>query len=147
MKQTFMEFKTRENFGRWRSVHYSTKPNTHKWACVQFTVVIFLLNQGHKVFMWVLNENISIHVSNIIKYMENRQYGSKNFKNFKKILKKYEKKFFFGSSRVRTGVLEITDPACYQKATETCWYKVGFLMLFNKAVYVEKISAHPTSQL
>ena len=53
----------------------------------------------------------------------------KIIKNYQKMLKKIQKKVFLGSSRVRTGDLEIMDPACYQKATEICCYKIGFLML------------------
>ena len=79
--------------------------------------------------------------------MRNRQYGSKDFRNYQKMLKKIRKKFFWDTAGFELGTFEIMDPACYQKATEICCYKVGFLMLFNKATYVEKIFAHPTSQL
>ena len=57
-----------------------------------------------------------------------------------------KKNFLGGSGRVRTGDLEIMDPACYQNGTEVSWYNVGFLMLFERATSLEKIFAHPPSQ-
>ena len=64
-----------------------------------------------------------------------------------KILQKLWKKYFFGSNRVWTRDLEVMGPACYQKATETCYYKEGFFMVVNKTACIQKIFAHPTSQL
>ena len=65
---------------------------------------------------------------NVIKYALGRYYKYKILDSHQKILQKSMKKNFFWSLRVWTGDLEVMRPACYQKATEICWYNDGFLM-------------------
>ena len=94
------------------------KINTH---C---TVVTFLMYLGLKVTTWVLVDIISNSLSNIIKCTMTRYYKQKYLRFSSKNTSKIMKKRFFGSNRVWTGDLEIMKPACKQKATETCYYKV-----------------------
>ena len=111
-----------------------------------YTVVTFLLHLGQKVFSWVIVKIIIHFLSNIIKYTMTRDFNYKNSNYHQEILQKTIYKFFLGSTRVWTRDLQIVGPACYKRATQICYCRGGFFMVFKNVPCAQKIFVLLTSQ-
>ena len=113
---------------------------------LHFTVVIFLLHLGQKVFSWVIVKIIIYSLSNIIKYTMTRYFNYKNSNYHQEILQKTIQKILLGSTRVWTRDLQIVGPACYKRATQICYCREGFFILLKNVPCAQKIFVLLTSQ-